>query len=54
MLEIAIALYVFLGLVTFLAAISDKYVEISGKFTLIFVLLSLVWPVVWLVYLLDS
>jgi hypothetical protein len=54
MLEIAITLYVFLGIVTFLAAISDRYVKLSSKLTTIFVLLSFVWPIVWLVYLVDD
>jgi hypothetical protein len=55
MLEIAITLYVFLGIVTFIAAISDKYVKLSAKLTIIFALLSfLVWPIVWLVYLADD
>jgi len=54
MLEIAIALYVVLGIVTFLVAISDKYVKLSSKLTTIFVLLSLIWPIIWLVYLVDD
>jgi hypothetical protein len=55
MLEIAIAIYVFLGIVTFIAAISDKYVKLSAKLTIIFVSLSLlVWPILWLVYLADD
>jgi hypothetical protein len=54
LLEIGLTLYVFFGIVTFLVAVSDRYVDISGKLTLIFVLLSLAWPIVWVVYLLDS
>lgn len=54
MLEIAITLYVFLGILTFLLAISDHYVKLSSKLTTIFVLLSFVWPIVWLVYLVDD
>ena len=52
-LEIALTLYVFLGIVTFLVAVSDKYLEISGKLITIFILFSLVWPILWVVYLLD-
>jgi hypothetical protein len=53
-LEIALTLYVFFGIVTFLVAVSDKYVEISGKLIALFTLLSFIWPIVWVVYLLDS
>jgi len=54
MLEIAIALYVIVGIITFLTAISDKYVKLNSKLTTIFGLLSFVWPILWLVYLVDE
>lgn len=51
---IALTVYGFLALCTFLAIMSDNNIQISARYVLIFILMAFIWPIVWTVYFLSD
>ena len=54
MIEIMYTIYIFTALVTFVYALADKNVKINGKVVGVFMVMSIVWPILWLLYVIDD
>lgn len=49
-----ILIYLLIFVATLVYSLADKYVETNTKLIITFVLLSLVWPILWALYFLDT